>query len=130
LWTLFVDRLFRFVEQLDELANAPLVDEALLFAFAPLVGKLDDQPRVQERKLAQTAGEQIETVLGGREDLGIGLEGDLRTRAIGVADGSDGPLRNSPPVLLVPDVPFAPNLHFEPLGDGIDGAHSDAMEPG
>ena len=61
---LVVDRLLGLVEQLDELADAALVLEALLLAFAALVGELDDEARVQERELAQTAGQDVVAVFG------------------------------------------------------------------
>src|SRR5262249_3859455 len=108
--------------------NAAFVLVDLLATAAALVGELDDEARVQERQLAKAAREHVVAVLGGREDLRVGLERHLRARAIGIANRRDGTLRYATPVFLVPDVPLAPDLHLEPLGDRVDGADADAVE--
>ena len=74
---LVVHRLLGLVEVLDELADAALVLEGLLAASVALVGERDQEPRVQERELAQAAGEDVVLELGDGEDVVVGLERDL-----------------------------------------------------
>ena len=62
---------FVLAHERDELGDSALV----LVGFPPhgaaaLVDQPDDEPRVQERELAQAVRENVEAVLGLREDLG------------------------------------------------------------
>src|SRR5262249_49176326 len=125
---LIVDRFLRLVEELDEFANAPLVLIALPLALAALVLQLDDETRVQERELSETARELIEAVFGGREDLRVRLEGLLGAGAIGIANRSQRRLRNASTIFLVPDVPLTADLELEPLRNRVDGGDADAVQ--
>ena len=137
---LVVDGLLRLVEELDELADAALVLEDLAphgrhvvrradVPVAALVGQRDDEAGVQERQLAEAAREDVELELGRREDLVIGLEGDLRARLVRVADDGERRDGHAPAVLLEVHVPLALDLHLQPLGDGVHRAHADAVQP-
>ena len=68
--------------------------------------------------------------LGRGEDGGVGFEGHLRARLLGIADDRQRPHRSAATVLLKVHVPLAADLHLEPLADGVDGAHADPMQPG
>ncbi len=95
-----------------------------------LVLQRDDEARVQERELAQTASEHVVLNLDLREDLVVGLEGDLRAGALGVADDLERSDGRAASVLLKVHVAFAFDLELEPLADRVDGADADAVETG
>ena len=124
---LLVDGLLRLGHERDELLDAALVLVAALLIRRTLVHDVDDQARVQERELTQPIRERAVVVLEHREDIGIRLERELRTRFVALADRGHRPLRDAAPVLLVPDAAFALDLEAEPLRDGVDGADADAV---
>src|SRR5581483_2458000 len=72
-----VNRRLRLVEVLDEGNDAALVEELVRLLVAFCRGG-DAHPAVEERELALSLGEEVEAEVGGLEDQGIGLEGDLR----------------------------------------------------
>jgi hypothetical protein len=83
------DRLLVLGEELDEARDAALaVEQALLAGAQVLEGDLD--AGVQVAELAQAVGEDLEVDLGGREDQGIGVEGDPGAAALAGAEQLDG----------------------------------------
>ena len=92
-----VERRLALVQVLDERDDAALVAEVVRLAGGALVVDLDAHAGVQERELAQPLREHVERELGRREDLGVGLEGDLRAVALGRADrrGAGRPARRA-----------------------------------
>ncbi len=67
----------------NELANAAFVQERLVTAFLALVRKTNLQAGVEERNFTQSLRQNLVAVLGGAEDLRVGLEGDARARLLG-----------------------------------------------
>ena len=126
---LVVNGLLRLVQVLDEFADAALVLERLFAPAVALVRERDQEPRVEERKLAQAARENVELELGHREDRRVRLEGHLRAGLVGVADDRERRHRCAAPVLLKMDVPLAHDLHLEPLAHGVDRAHPHTVQP-
>ena len=63
-----------------------------------------------------------------REDLGVGLEGDLGALALGGADGLQRRYRLAAPVALLPDLAVALDLERQPLGERVHHRDADAVE--
>ena len=60
----------------------------------------------------------------------VGMEDRLRAAAVPLrADLGDGTRGLAPDVLLRPDEPVARRLDAEPIRQGVDDAHADAVEP-
>ncbi len=117
------------VDLLHELLDAILVVVGFrLGAGGPLVEENDLKAGIEEGQLAQALGDAAGLEDGGlAEDLGVGLEGDERAGAAGLAD--DLELFHGLAALKfhVVDLAAAGDLDFEPLGDGIDALGADAV---
>ena len=88
---LLVDDALVLVQVLDERDDAAVVVEAMALAGFALVVERDGDAGVEERELAQAAGERVEAEVDDLEDLRVGLERDLRAAALGRAgDGEIG----------------------------------------
>jgi hypothetical protein len=98
---------------LDERHDAAVVLELVALAVA-LVVDGDDDAAVQEGELAQTLGERVEAVIGGLEDLRIGLERDLGAALLrGAGDLESAVAFRARSFAGRPAV--APDLEVEPL---------------
>ncbi len=93
-----------------------------------LVVERDENAAVQEGQLAQPLGQGVEAEDEGFEDLGVGLEGDLRAAALGRAGDLERPCRRAALVGLLIDLAVAPDLDFEPFGQGVHDRDADAVE--
>jgi hypothetical protein len=124
---LVVDDGLRRVEVGDELRDAALELELVRLVGA-LVADRDRQAAVQVGELAQALREDLKAELRALEDLGVGLEGDLRARLLRLADGLDGRHRVAAPVLLVERLAVALDLELEELRQRVDDGHADAVE--
>src|SRR3712207_6178263 len=120
-------------ELAHELFDAVLVEEALLLRrLLPLVGKVDLEPGIKERELAQTAGQALELKLRrDREDRRVGQEGNERAGLLLVLELADDIelLRGFPALEAhVVDLAVARDFHLEPIGERIDALRAHAME--
>jgi hypothetical protein len=107
----------------------PVPEEELVLLLGALVGELDLDPGVQERELPQALGEDLVLELPGRqEDLGIGLEGDLRAGLSGVADHDHLLRRLALGEAHLVDLPPAPHLGLEPLRHRVHALGADAVQ--
>ena len=82
---LLVDDALVLVQVLDERDDAAVVVEAMALAGFALIVERDRHAGVQERELAQAAGERVEAEFDELEDLRVGLERDLGAAALGGA---------------------------------------------
>ena len=100
-------------------------------ALAALVDDRDAQAARQEGGLAQALLERVEVEVERLEDVGVGQErhGRAGGRALGehLALHQLG-LRGAARVLLGEDVAVAADLHGQPLGEGVDDGHADAVQ--
>ena len=91
--------------------------------------KFDADAWVQEGEFAEAFGDDLVLELaGGFEDFDVGLEGDLRAGFFRVADDSDFLRGFALGETHLIDFSTAPNLGFEPFGDGVDAFGADAVE--
>ena len=127
---LLVQDVLALVEVPDELGDPPAVQELVrLGRIHPLVGERDLQSLVQERQLAQTLRERVETELRGHHDGGIRLKGDLRSSlAAALAFALERSLRNSALVFLQPGVAIAPDLEIQSFRQCIHATYAHAMQ--
>jgi hypothetical protein len=125
---LVVDRLFALAEQRHKFPNAALVLVAIFLRFhLPLIAQQDDQAGVQERQLAQAAGQKIVPKHDLGEDRRVGDEGDGRPRVVRFTRGRDRRLRHAAAVILGPDPPLPPNFHGQLGRHGVHCAHAHAV---
>jgi hypothetical protein len=97
-------------------------------AWGALVGEGDLEAGVEEGELAQALGDGVGLEDGGlAEDLGVGLEGDERAGALGLADDLELFHGLAALELHVVDRAAAGDLDLEPLGDGVDALGADAV---
>ena len=113
---------------LDELLDAVLVEEGLGLLVA-LVREDDLDARVQEGQLAQAVGEHVELELGrDGEDGRVGLEGDQRAGALGLADDGQLLRGHAARELHRVDLAVARDLDLEPVRERIDALGADAVQ--
>ena len=96
-----VDGRFVDVKVFDECAEAAFILEQFLLART-LIGQMDTHARVQEGQLPQALGQNIPTEADAGEGLGRGLEVDLRTCGVGIANLSQRLLWHAVAVRLLP----------------------------
>src|SRR5581483_5903655 len=126
---LIVQRGFAAVQMFNKLRDAAAVIE--LFGtdiFAALIGKRNLQTAIEERKLAQPAGQSIEIELGGVHDRRISLERDFRAGLGGFTRFSKGSFGDAAFIILFPGGFVAPDLEVQRLGQSVHAAYTDAME--
>ena len=125
-----VERLLVLVEVLDERADAAVVPEQVLFLAlrVALVEDVDRDAGVQERELPQALREHVEVVARDGEDLGVGLERDLRAGLGRLADLADRLERDAPGVVLLEDLAFPLDLDLERSRKRVDDGKPHAME--
>ena len=125
---LLVDDALVLVQVLDERDDAAVVVEAMALAGFALIVERDRDAGVQERELAQAAGERVEAELDELEDLRIGLERDLGAAALGGAGDGQVGQRLAALVALLVRVVVAPDFQIEPLRQRVDDRHADAVQ--
>ena len=125
---LFVQGLALAADVVHELGDAALV-EKLGFLLIALVAELDAQASVQKAQLAQASGQDLEGILGGLENFGVGLEGDLGAGAFAaLADHLQLAGGVAVIVGLGVDLAVALDLHLQPLAERVDHAHAHAVQ--
>ena len=124
---LVVDDRLVLVQVLDERDDAAFVLELVALAVA-LVVDGDEDAAVEERELAQALRQRVEAVLGGLEDLRVGLERDLRAAPLRRAGDLEVGDRRAALVALLVDLAVAPDLEVEPLRQRVDDRHADAVQ--
>ena len=124
---LVVDDRLVLVQVLDERHDAAVVLELVALAVA-LVVDGDEDAAVQERQLAQPLRQRVEAVFDGLEDLRIGPERDLRAAPLRRAGDFQVGERGAALVALLVDLPVAPDLEVEPLGQRVDDRHADTVQ--
>ena len=125
---LLVDDALVLVQVLDERDDAAVVVEAMALAGFALIVQRDGDAGVEERELAQAAGERVEAEFGDLEDLRVGLERDLGAAALGRAGDREVAERLAALVALLVRVLVAPDLEIEPLRQRVDDRHADAVQ--
>ena len=125
---LLVDDALVLVQVLDERDDAAVVVEAMALAGFALIVERDRDAGVQERQLAQAAGERVEAEFDELEDLRVGLERDLRAAAFGRAGDRQVGKRLAALVTLLVRVVVAPDLEIEPLRERVDDRDADAVQ--
>ena len=116
------------VEEPHELGDAVLEEEALVL-LRPLVDEVDGDAGVEEGQFAQAVGEDLVFELArDPEDLGVGLEGDLRAGLLGLADHRHLLRGFALRAAHVVDLAVAAHLGLEPFGDGVHAFRADAVQ--
>ena len=124
-----VQRLLVPVQPFHELDQAALGEELLLLHLVlPLVAEDDRDALVQERELTEAVGERRVAELQHREHFGVGLEGDGGAGALGLAEDAErlGGLATGKGHVMPAAV--AVHHHLEPLREGVDHRHADAVQ--
>ena len=124
---LFVDGALVLVQVLDERDDAAVVLELVALRFA-LVVERDENARVEKRQLAETLSERVEAELDGLEDVLVGTERDLGAALLRRPGCLDVGLRLPAMVLLLEDLPVAPDLEVELLRQRVDDRDADAVQ--
>ena len=125
---LVVDGDLGLVEVGHELVDAAFVVEVVRLAVLALVVERDADTGVQEGEFAQAIGQRVEAELDGLEDLGVGLEGDLRAALLGDAGVDQIGERLAALVGLRVDLAVAVDLEIEALGQRVDHRDADAVQ--
>ena len=125
---LLVDHALVLVQVLDERDDAAVVVEAMVLARLALIVERDRDAGVQERELAQAAGQRVEAEVDDLEDLRVGLERDLGAAALGGAGDREVAERLAALVTLLVRVVVAPDLEIEPLRQRVHDRHADAVQ--
>ena len=115
------------VEELDELADAPFVQETVVLAVA-LVVDHDRHAGIQERQLTQALRQGLEAEFGDLEDRGVRLERDFRAALLRRAGHLEGRAWGAALIALLVDLAVAPDLELEPLRQGVDDRNADAVQ--
>ena len=107
----------------------PSLKKKTSLLLGALVGELDLDAGIQEGQLPQALGEDLVLEFAGRqEDLGVGLERDLRAGLSGVADHHHLLRRLSLGEAHLVDLAAAPHLGLEPLRNGVHALGADAVQ--
>ncbi len=123
-----VQRGLQLGQVLDEAANAAFVLEDILAAFAAFVDQGDLDARVEERQLAQAAGQDVVMELDVGEDFGRRPETGQRTalaRGFQLLQRID---RLAEPVFLLVVETIAPDVEGELVRQRIDHRDADAVQ--
>ena len=88
----------------------------------------DGDAAVQEGELAQALRQRVEAVLGGLEDLRIGLEGDLGAALLGRAGDFQRLDRIAAVIALLVDLAVAPDFQVERLRQRVHHRDADAVQ--
>ncbi len=107
--------------------DASVVAETVLLAVSFVV-QGDRDAAVQERKLTQPLGEDIEAEDDGFEDLDVRLERHLGAATLRRAGNFEAPGRIAVLVTLLVDLVVAPDFEVERLGQGVHDGHADAVQ--
>ena len=126
-----VHRVLGLVDVRDEVSDPALVVELLGLPAGALVREDDAKAAGEEGGLAQALQQRRRVELGLLENLGVGKERDRRPRLVLARDADRLHLRRrlAARELLAVDLLVAANLHDEPLGEGVDDGHADAVQP-
>ena len=116
------------VEEGHELVDAAYVVEVVGLAVLALVVERDADAGVQEGEFAQALRQRVEAELDRFEDLGVGLEGDLRAALLG--DAGVRQIRDRLPAFvgLRVDLAVAVDLEIKALGQRVHHRHADAVQ--
>ena len=125
---LVVDVGLVLVQVLDERDDAAVVLELVALAVT-LVVERDQNAAVQKRQFTQALGERVEAVVGGLEDLQIGLECDLGAATLRRAGNRQGRHRRAALIRLLVHVAVAPDFEVEPFGERVHHRHANAVQP-
>ena len=125
-----VHRVLRLVDVRDEVPDPALVVELVGPAAGALVADDDAQPAREERGLAQALEKRRGVELGLLEHLRVGQERDGRAGLVlpGHADCRHVGCGLASRELLAVDLPVAPHLRHEPLGERVHDRHADAVQ--
>ncbi len=118
---------FGAVEMLDELDDAVGVLEVVRLAGA-LVRDENPRPRCEEGQLLQPLVEHVVAEARVGENLRVGLEGDLGSRAFALAELLETAHHRAAGKVHRPDVAFAADFGLEPFGKRVDGRDADAVQ--
>ncbi len=105
----------------------PSVLELVALGFT-LVVERDQNPGVQERQLAQSLSERVEAEFHGLENLGIGPERNFRASLLGRAGYFEVCPGFAACVLLLENLPVAPDFQIELLRERVDDRHANPMQ--
>ena len=123
------ERLVPLVELFHQLADPALVAEAVrAHRFAAPVGEGDRQPLVEKGKFLEADAENVVLEHDRLENFGVGKEGDLGPRLIGIADDLKGTLGHAAVIHLFIDVAVLGHLHFQPFRERVDGLDADTVQ--
>ena len=115
------------VHVLDEALDAARVREVLALAVA-LVGELDLDAVVQERKLADALGEDLVVELDAAERLGRRHEVHFGAAPVGGAGRCQRRHRLAAAEFHLVDLAVAPDAQLQPVGQRVDHRHADAVQ--
>ena len=122
-----VQRRLALVEVLGELANA-VVEAERLRRTAALVRDRDGQAGIEVRQLAHAVGENVVVEIDLAEDLRVGLEMHQGAGPSALA-GDFEPLCGLAALEAHgPDLALTADRGAQPLGQGVDDAHADAVQ--
>ncbi|MGX1476000.1 UNVERIFIED_CONTAM: hypothetical protein RKD50_004808 [Streptomyces canus] len=93
-----------------------------------LVGEFDPQTLVEERHLLEPAGERLEGVLGGLEDVAVGPEGDRRAVLVRRLVLGQRSRRDAQLVVLRPAVAVGLDLDGDLAGQGVHHGDTHAVQ--
>ena len=101
----------------------------IVLVAGAFIGQVERQTTVEESHLLESAGQRVEVVDGGLEDLGIGPEdhsGASRLDGFTLGQGGGG---RAAPVTLRPHVTVAVDRDLDGAGQGVDHRDADAVQP-
>src|SRR6185295_5303277 len=116
------------VQELDELANATLVNKRVMFAAFTLVVDRDVHAGIEEGELPEALGQRLETEFRDLEHGRVRLERDLGAallRRPGDVERSD---RVAALVTLLMHMTVTPDLELEPLRQCVHDRNANAVK--
>ena len=121
------------IDVFHELLEALLAEEYLAFGVALFVeqthvGERQRDAGVEERQVAQTVGEGLVIIDGLREDGGVRMEDNGRSRVVGFSDSGQLAGRLSVGVFLHVDLSVAVDFGAQVVGERVHAAHAYAVE--
>ena len=119
--------IFRAVQVFDEFDDAVVVLELVRLAGA-FVGNENSRSGRKKCQLLQPLVQDIVAELRVGKNLRIGPEGDFGAGALAFAELLEAAGHGAAGEIHRPDVAFAANLGFEPLGKSVDGRNADAVQ--